>query len=150
MTILHTVGNIFESQYPAVAIPVNMVGVPGKGLALDAANRYPEWRDNYKEWCRNGQAQTGKLLFTRCNDGRVLISFPTKSHWRLSSSVELIEAGLVEMKRLTVAMQSRYGIDGVALPMLGCGEGKLPWDVVRGLIYKHFERHPLKIDLYGP
>lgn len=145
MTILHTVGNIFESETGVIAIPVNVLGVAGKGLALDAAQRYPEWLEDYRRWCNGAWKNPGNLHIKRCNDGKTLISFPTKIHWRMDSELELIDKGLTELERLSAQFPN-----GVALPMLGCGLGGLDWPTVRLLIYKHFEKHPLKIDLYGP
>jgi O-acetyl-ADP-ribose deacetylase (regulator of RNase III) len=150
MTIRHTVGNILQSMSDAVAIPVNTVGVPGAGLALEAASAYPSWRDNYKMACQQRALQVGEVkLVCEVEPGKYLISFPTKQHWKNPSQLKWIDAGLAHLARNHMTL-ARMGIRSVALPMLGCGRGGLEWSAVRALIYKHFENHEMDIEVYGP
>lgn len=150
MTIRHTVGNILQSMSDAVAIPVNTVGVPGAGLALEAASAYPNWRDSYKLMCQQRALKVGEVTFIcEVSPGKYLISFPTKQHWKYPSKLEWIDAALAHLARNHMTL-ARMGIRSVALPMLGCGRGGLEWSAVRALIYKHFEHHEMDIEVYGP
>jgi len=67
-------------------------------------------------------------------DPKFIINFPTKAHWRADSKLEHIEKGLVA---LVEEIKSR-GIQSIAIPPLGCGNGGLAWSQVRPLIEAAF------------
>jgi hypothetical protein len=56
-----------------------------------------------------------------------LINFPTKKHWRQPSRLEWIVDGLKDLRRVV----EEKGIQSIALPPLGCGNGGLDWSEVR-------------------
>ena len=53
-----------------------------------------------------------------------------KRHWRDKSDIEDIRLGLADLFRII----TDYGIQSIAIPPLGCGNGGLKWDMVRGLM----------------
>ncbi|MEJ7666146.1 MAG: macro domain-containing protein [Hymenobacter sp.] len=61
---------------------------------------------------------------------RYIINFPTKRHWKEASRMEYITTGLEALK----AVLRERGIESVALPPLGCGNGGLDWADVRPVI----------------
>src|SRR5207249_650853 len=58
---------------------------------------------------------------------RWIIHFPTKKHWRQPSRLDWIRRGLVDLKRVI----REHHIRSIALPPLGCGNGRLDWPDVR-------------------
>ena len=126
MAIEYTTGNILAADVDALVNPVNCVGAMGKGLALQFRRAYPGNYDAYVAACRAGDVRPG-WMFTyetgKAEGPRLIVNFPTKRHWRDSSRIEDIEAGL---RGLVWEIATR-GIRSVALPAVGCGLGGLEW-----------------------
>jgi O-acetyl-ADP-ribose deacetylase (regulator of RNase III) len=61
---------------------------------------------------------------------RFVINFPTKGHWRSRSKLSDIKAGLLDLRAV---IRQRH-IESIAIPPLGCGNGRLNWSDVRPLI----------------
>jgi O-acetyl-ADP-ribose deacetylase (regulator of RNase III) len=128
-----TTGNIFDSKADALVCPVNCVGVMGKGLALSFKRKFPGLHENYSRACEEGGFTIGSIhAYESLN--RVILSLPTKLHWRNPSEVEYVRDGL---KGLVAATRS-LNIKSIALPMLGCGCGGLDFDL---------DVYPLMVDI---
>ena len=136
-------GDIFESPARVIVNTVNTVGVMGKGIALSFRKRYPEMFERYKAVCEKGLLKTGKLMLFYEADYWVLL-FPTKEHWRNASKLEYIEAGLQKF----VQTYAEKGIDSIAFPRLGCGNGELNWDDVRPIMEKYLKKLPINVYIY--
>ena len=121
--------SIFDSPAMALVNPVNTVGVMGKGLALEFKRRYPKMFGVYYAMCFTGTFRIGDL-FIYTENGKMIVNFPTKKHWRYPSRIEYIEAGLVQFAR----EYKQDGITSVAFPKLGCGYGGLNWQDVKVLM----------------
>jgi len=72
--------------------------------------------------------------------------FPTKDHWRSPSKMEYIRNGL---DWFTDHYQE-LGIESVAFPPLGCGNGGLAWEDVGPVMYQKLSGLPIDIDIYAP
>ena len=108
--------------------------VMGKGVALEAAERFPGLRANW-----------GELVIALGNrpfaypPGR-LISFPTKHHWKNPSDLELIRKSAEGLMLWWPYVASSFTmahktILPICLPKVGCGNGGLDWETqVRPLI----------------
>jgi O-acetyl-ADP-ribose deacetylase (regulator of RNase III) len=125
---------IFDSPAQTIVNPVNCVGVMGKGLALAVKSRYPEVFDKYLVACQSGKMRIGNLQLVKAAD-RWILNFPTKIHWRGTSKVEFIEAGLGKF----VKTYRRRNITSVAFPPLGCGHGGLKWHEIEPLMRRYLE-----------
>lgn len=123
-------GNLLQSRAEALVNTVNEVGVMGKGIALAFREAFPASARLYREACRRGEVRVGRVLVTKnvaLFGPRWIIHFPTKKHWRHPSQLEWIREGLVDLTRVI----RELGIRSIALPPLGCGNGRLEWDDVR-------------------
>ncbi|MCM2281460.1 MAG: macro domain-containing protein [Bdellovibrionaceae bacterium] len=139
-------GNLFDSAAQVLTNTVNCVGVMGKGIALEFKNRYPSMFAEYRELCKRGDVQPGQPYLWE--DDRVqILNFPTKRDWREDSLLEDIDQGLRYLARHYQDM----GIQSLALPPLGCGNGGLRWEDVRPLIEKHLGAlEDLDVYVYEP
>ncbi|MBR4264911.1 MAG: macro domain-containing protein [Bacteroidales bacterium] len=120
-------GNIFDSNAQALVNTVNLVGVMGKGIALQFKKKYPENYVLYKKACSNKTIDIGKLFVTKATDlngEKLIINFPTKIDWRKSSEYSYIEEGLTDL----ITIIRTYKINSIALPPLGSGNGGLDWN----------------------
>lgn len=126
-------GNLLEAEVDALVNTVNTVGVMGKGIALQFKRAYPDMFKAYARAAKDGALQLGSMhVWTTCalSGPRFVINFPTKAHWKSSSSLGDIERGLDDLVRVIRDL----GIRSIAVPPLGCGHGGLDWQVVGALI----------------
>jgi len=150
-------GNIFRATTnhgtpEAIVIPINCVGVMGKGIALQSKKVFPTNFIEYKSACLCNRVQPGQILTSfdlnlKMDILQWVFNFPTKRHWRNKSLICDIESGL----KALIKKIERLSIKSVAIPPLGCGLGGLDWDVVRPLIEKAFKPYPkVEVLLYAP
>lgn len=141
--ITYIKGDIFNSPAQVLVNTVNTVGVMGKGIALEFKNRYPEMFKVYQKECDEKNFDIGNLLLWKKEDKWVLL-FPTKKHWRSKSEIYYIEKGLDKFVQTYEAL----GIESIAFPRLGCGNGGLDWNVVQPIMEKHLKDLPIRIYIY--
>jgi O-acetyl-ADP-ribose deacetylase (regulator of RNase III) len=148
--IVETKGNLLEAEAEALVNTVNIVGVMGKGIALQFKRAFPENYAVYERQCKEGKVKPGSVLVVenRALAGpRFIINFPTKRHWRGSARLEDIESGLLSL----VEEVKRRKIGSIAVPPLGCGNGGLHWEDVRPRIVSAFVQLPhVRVLLYPP
>ncbi|MGH8616024.1 MAG: type II toxin-antitoxin system antitoxin DNA ADP-ribosyl glycohydrolase DarG [Gammaproteobacteria bacterium] len=126
-------GNLLDATTEAVVNTVNTVGVMGKGIALMFKEAFPENFKAYEAGCKRKEVQVGRVFVTErlALDGpRWIINFPTKQHWRQPSKLEWVIEGLKDLRRVV----EDKGMQSIALPPLGCGNGGLAWEQVRAEI----------------
>jgi O-acetyl-ADP-ribose deacetylase (regulator of RNase III) len=148
--INYTNGNLLKAEADALVNTVNCIGFMGKGIALQFKQAFPENFRAYERACKSNAVQPGRMFIfptgTMLNP-RYIINFPTKRHWRGDSRLEDIESGL---KALIEEIRS-LNIRSIAVPPLGCGNGKLDWDVVRPMMELAFAQLPeVEVTLYAP
>lgn len=129
-------GDFWEIQGDARCITTNGAlrtngnAVMGKGIALQAKQRYPKI-----------EATLGRLIQKYGNHvyylGHSLISFPTKWHWMDDKSdINLIKRSAVELVALLkgdVPIKNKAN-RRILLTRPGCGSGNLEWSEVRPII----------------
>jgi O-acetyl-ADP-ribose deacetylase (regulator of RNase III) len=127
--IKYVTGNIFESQAQCLVNTVNCEGYMGKGIAYQFKLRYPENNKDYVRACKSGKLHIGTIhYFTE--EGIWIVNFPTKDKWREKSRISYVEVGL---DRLVEFIRDKRPAS-VAVPPLGCGNGGLDWNEVKGII----------------
>ena len=134
-------GNLLDAEVQALVNTVNIVGIMGKGIALQFKRAFPENFAAYRKACAAGQVKPGRMfIFDRgtFHFPRYIINFPTKRHWRGRSRIEDIQSGLAAL----VDDVKRLNIESIALPPLGCGHGGLDWGEVSQLIEQAFAGLP--------
>ncbi len=143
-------GNLLESDAEALVNTVNTVGVMGKGIALQFKNLFPNNYKLYSNTCKNKKLNVGQLLVTEeetlLTGKKIIINFPTKTHWRLPSEYQYIEFGLKELVKL---IEERK-IKSLAIPPLGSGNGGLDWKKVKLILEKHLSNVDCDIYIYEP
>lgn len=128
--IRYTKGNLLEATSEALVNTVNEVGVMGKGVAQMFREAFPDSAKAYEVAAKRGEVRIGRVLVTENKalfGPRWIIHFPTKKHWRQPSKLEWVRQGLADLTRVI----REYRIRSIALPPLGCGNGRLEWSQVR-------------------
>lgn len=140
------VGDILQSKAQTLINTVNCVGVMGKGIALEFKTRFPEMHEDYLERCKRGEVKPGLPYLYRTLFPPQIINFPTKDHWKSVSKVSDIERGL----KYLLAHYKEWGVESLAIPPLGCGNGQLEWRVVGPLIYRFVNQMDVPVEMYAP
>ncbi len=145
-----TEGNLLCADAEALVNTVNCAGYMGKGIALQFKQAYPNNFKAYEKACRAKLVQPGRMFVFETGmmmNPKYIINFPTKRHWRGKSKLEDIEGGLEAL----VEEIKRLGIQSMAVPPLGCGNGGLEWAVVRPMIEQALAATPaVRVLLYAP
>lgn len=140
-----TGGNLLASSAQTLVNTVNCVGVMGKGIALAFKREYPEMFQDYVRRCDRREIRLGEPYVYPAGN-RLVLNFPTKDHWRAVSRLEDIVAGLEHLKK----HYREWGIESLAVPPLGCGNGQLDWEVVGPTLYRHLTDLDIPVELYTP
>ena len=148
--IRFTTGNILESGADALVNTVNTVGVMGKGIALQFKNAFPTNYKKYREACKNGELETGKLLVFKDSNlltgEKTIINFPTKRDWKNPSKNEYIASGLIAL----LSYLKKSPLESIAIPALGCGNGGLDWQVIKPMLTGILSELTMDIIVYEP
>lgn len=144
--IIERTGSIWDSGCQATVITVNTVGVMGKGIALEAKQRFPHIFKPYERACSRGELGIGNCIVMKTSEDHSVILLPTKKHWRDPSKYHYINVGV------DVLMEAvdDYGFDTIAVPALGCGNGGLDWKIVYGTLIHVLHDHPSIFHVYPP
>lgn len=139
------IGDMFSSKCTTIVNTINCVGVMGKGIALEFKKRYPDMYTQYVKKCNSGEVKPGAPYLYDNGDIKI-INFPTKDHWRSPSRLSYVIDGLDWF----VNNYEKMGIDSIAFPPLGCGNGGLTWRVVGPIMYSKLKELPIRIEIYAP
>lgn len=147
--IIEQIGNILNSTCDLIVIPVNTMGVMGKGLAKEFKDRYLLQASMYEKQCKYTKREGGDVF--RAIPEYKFLFFCTKEHWKNPSKIEWIELGLYYlMDSLTPIILPAKPLS-IAIPPLGCGLGGLNWDDVYPLIQKYLGNiEGLTVHVYLP
>lgn len=159
MGITERSGNLLDDDAEVLVNTTNAAGptgaVMGNGLAKAFAQRWPAIVPPYKRDAASGLLRGGVCRLYELPEPRDLFSvapprfwaaFCTKHDWRNPSRYEWIESGL---RDLVDAIRARQ-IQSVAIPALGCSNGRLDWMRVRPMVESAFAEMDTDVRLYGP
>jgi len=143
-------GNLLDAKDHTQLCPINAVGAMGKGLALTMRRAYPELHVHYRDMyhpqfspIKDAYARASLLTVVKVHAVSILL-FCTKVDWHDPSPAELVEGNL---QRLAVQWKE-LGIERLALPLIGSGEGRLPSAWVREQIHTYLGPLELPVRLY--
>lgn len=143
-------GDLLKANADVLVNTVNTVGVMGKGIALQFKEAFPYNNKMYVQACKKRELEPGKLLpvwDTNLLYGKkLIINFPTKTHWRQPSKYEYIEKGLEALRTLI----KTDNIKSIAIPPLGAGNGGLEWGKVKPMITNALEGLDVDVQIYEP
>jgi O-acetyl-ADP-ribose deacetylase (regulator of RNase III) len=143
-------GNLLQADVEALVNTVNCVGVMGKGIALQFKQAFPANYQQYKKACDAHLLKLGEVLVVHTDQREhpiYIINFPTKYHWKGKSRLQDIQLGLQSLVRQVRLL----GVESIAIPPLGCGNGGLDWAEVKPMIETAFAELPnLRVVLFEP
>lgn len=127
------IGNMWDikSEYKCITtngyIKSNGEAVMGRGVALQAKNKFPELPRILGKHIRENGNRPGLLIYT----GQYSIfSFPVKHHWKEKADLDLI----IKSSQYMMDEADRFRAESILLPKPGCGNGQLDWEVIKILL----------------
>ena len=131
--IKYVVGDILNSPYGTIVIPVNCEGVMGAGLAKQFKDKFPETSKLYIDHSSNKGLKPGEIVRVNQGDCEKSVLFAaTKDLWRNNSEAKWIDR---------ICQRLIFNIlrdEKVALTLLGCGLGCLSWERTIKPIYEKY------------
>lgn len=132
--MIEAFGDLWD--YPADVICITTNGdvrtdgaaVMGRGVALQAAKRYPGIEYELGRRIINGAGN--HVLLIPSESLWLILAFPVKRHWYEKASPELIARSVAELRALIGDNSNLTYV----LPRPGCGNGQLAWADVRPLL----------------
>ncbi len=120
-------------------VKTNGEAVMGKGIALQAKQRYPELPTELGLLLRE-ESPFWVFPFSKYK----LFTFPTKHNWWEKSDVELIRQSVVRLEALSSFFSiSPYTELNDVFPLylvrLGCSNGQLDWEDVKPVLEKYLD-----------
>lgn len=140
------IGDLFASKMQTKVNTVNCVGVMGKGIAQLFKKQYPEMYDDYVDRCRAKELEEGVPYLYKDMFGNSILNFPTKNHWKELSNLESIKRGL----DIVLEKYREWGLESIAFPPLGCGNGGLSWQQVGPIMYQKLAHLDIPVEIYAP
>jgi len=144
------IGDLLTSNAEALVNTVNTVGVMGKGIALQFKEAFHHNNNVYIDACKKKELQPGKLLIVSDENiiygKKLIVNFPTKTHWRQPSKYEYIQKGLETLRKEII----NRNIKSIAIPPLGAGNGGLDWTEVKPMIVDSLSDLQAEIQIYEP
>jgi hypothetical protein len=146
-------GNIWRSQAERIVIPVNCVGIPGKGLAYQWAHIAAlEEIADYQRFCTDGAFQPGDIWVPPAS-AHILVT--TKNHWRKDSRYAWIAQICALLHQWGTDEDARrqhptYDRPLLAIPPIGCGLGGLEWPTVLNLFQSYFNQVEFPVEIWVP
>ncbi len=140
------IGDMFASDAQTIVNTVNCVGIMGKGIAKIFKKRYPVMFTDYAERCERKDVRLGEPYYYADLSGASIVNFPTKGHWRAATRLSDVESGL----DFFVEHFRSWGIESVAFPPLGCGNGGLDWSIVGPLMFSKLSNIGIPVEMYAP
>lgn len=119
----------------------NGEAVMGRGVALQAKNRFPELPERLAADLKS----KGNHVFYY-PDLRLIV-FPVKDLWHQMAKLSLIETSCQEL--VDIMDRQLPGVKEVYLPRPGCGNGRLSWVDVKPVLEKYLDNRFVVCDLLG-
>ena len=154
-------GNLWDlrSEGYFICITVNCtpdsrgIAIMGKGIALEAATKFPNLPKLLGETQIEVGGETSKSFFTeRSKRPQVfqnyrLITLPTKVMWRDNSDISLIQNSCKYL--IEIADKVNFIPFPIYLPRPGCSNGRLEWEEVKPAIENILDDRFVICDLVG-
>lgn len=142
--MLETFGNIWNylDEYDAVVVTTNGFvkkngeAVMGRGIALEAKQRYPWLPKRLGELLTKGA--NVPYAFEQGSCCRLILTMPVKPRfgptgqpgWAVKADIGIIKNSALELSRIADELE----LTTIIMPRPGCGNGGLSWNIVRPVI----------------
>lgn len=141
MKIEYVKGDLFATNVKTIVHGCNAQGVMGSGVAKIVREQFPKAYDRYMQEGRNGHLMLGDIIPVPCGDResdpdnfKIIVNAITQEYYGRDGkryvSYDAVAKSMDKINR----MYDVYGIDSVAMPMIGAGLGNGKWEIVSAII----------------
>lgn len=124
LTVVKTVGDIFETKAEAICNAVNCLAKPGGGIAYAFAQRFSAVEKSWAELAKTGITRPGRTY---------VFQLPKNSNWQYVINATTMQLPgsvadpltIMECVSSVITECNKFGITSIAMPYLGCGVGRL-------------------------
>lgn len=121
--MIERLGNLFDTDAPALGHGVNTDGLMGAGIAKQFKNRYFHNYVHYRQACSDKMIHTG--YYVACADkGKIIYNIASQDRPGPHAKRDWLTNGLLH----TSIHAASIGINRIAIPEIGCGIGGLERD----------------------
>lgn len=151
MVSLSTLENndICNAPEQTIICTTNTVGAMGRGIALSVKLRWRKVYLRYMKHHKAGELKPDFLFTVEVDDNKQVLLFPTKQHWLGKAKVPQIVSNLEQLADRI----SDLGIESIAIPPLGMGNGWLSYEegcTVMSAIHKFANTVAIPCTFYYP
>lgn len=135
-------GDIFKSKCDWLCNPISCVGLE----TTEFDTKFPQMTERLREVRASKELDVGDLFFWSSLGvtSKNILCFTIRKHESFKSNLYFVESGLIKF----VELYASNGVTSIAFPKLGCGDGKLDWELVRPIFVKYLEDLPIVIEVY--
>lgn len=149
-----TTGNLWDYVRAGSVIAITTNGqvrngknVMGRGCAKEAKDRFPGIDARIGNLINTWNNRSFRLNMHHAYWGSwVLVTFPTKHHWREMSDPKLI----IDSAEQIVEMADKWKWPTLYMPRPGCGNGGLLWEDVKDMLDQIFDDRFIAVSPYVP
>lgn len=123
-------GSLFDTDARAIGHGVNTQGVMGSGIAVEFKNRFPKNFTAYRNACVTGLFRPGEA-FVFPEGSTVVANIASQEKTGKSAKYSYLLTATVDA---ALSLKDYYGIDTLAIPLIGCGIGGLEWPAVEYIL----------------
>lgn len=136
--VIERVGNMFDTELPAIGHGVNVDGKMGAGVAKLIRQQFPEVYHRYAAACAEGTLRPGGMLALQGADGTWVLNLASQDRPGANASLAWLRSALIEAFEFAEANM----LAGFAIPRIGAGIGGLEWADVITLINRVATQYP--------
>lgn len=140
--------DILASDAEVLVVPCNCTGVGSRGLNLQFMKRWPGLFIWYSGKVAEKRIKLGRIAVWQPTNLTmpIFMLIPTRVHWRDPVDIAQIKLGLEHLAEVVKDRKVR----SIAIPAIGCGNGKLRWADVSDAIMEAFADTECEVELYPP
>jgi O-acetyl-ADP-ribose deacetylase (regulator of RNase III) len=134
--------SLFRSDADAYAHGCNVKGRMGSGIAVRFRDLFPAMYEDYVSRCRAGGFVLGEGYIFRNDSGPHVINLATQDE---------SGAGIAYVEKSFQWLRDSYrelGIQRVAMPKIGTGNGGLHWEIINSLLEDAFLDLDLSVEIH--
>jgi O-acetyl-ADP-ribose deacetylase (regulator of RNase III) len=123
-------GDLFSTDAEAIGHGVNTKGVMGAGIAVAFKEKFPKNYQAYHNACVTGLFLPGETFVFKEGD-LFIANIASQNQPGANAKYDLLLHAAVDA---ALQLTDLYGINRLAIPLIGCGIGGLEWDGVEVIL----------------
>ncbi len=137
MIITYAIGNLLESPHRLILHGCNAQGVMGSGIAKQIRKKYPQAFEEYYAAYEKDMLWLGDVIFADCED-KIIANGITQQYYGRGGECFVDYEAINNVMEETHDYALKYGMEYVAMPLIGAGLGGGSWKKISSIIEDTF------------